>query len=519
MASAPESTGRGRIAAIAAGSFFLGIVLALVSPLGASVASGAQSVRQSTSSLRAHSTDNGEPQSGEQAAEVGTHVASAAVSGKLWTPKHIRSWDGELLFNNGRTTPRVELPESTRSKCKSEQWVVVTTIFPPSPLLEQLATLPGWCSVVVADRKTPVDAWASLLANSTSMTLLTVAQQEQLPFASAAHTPWNHFGRKNLGYIYAVAHGAHIVYDTDDDNELREGGWPAPAGVLANAASGGKNPLIPIPGVHLRGEDLAIAELCSPGPAPPRVWNPYPLFGGGGATSWPRGFPLDDITDSLGPCGAEDAGKHALQLGAVGSADALAAAQRVAIWQSLADEHPDIDGIHRLTRKPLIFAFDSATPQASLVGPAGVNAPYNAQATLYTRRALWGLLLPVTVHGRVSDIWRSYIVTRLLAADASGVRGGMQVAFVRPWVKQMRTPHNFLKDFQAELPLYERAGALAEFLRDWKPPTTGGLPAAFEALYIALYEVGVVEYADVQMAQTWLRDLSAVGYDFSAART
>lgn len=40
--------------------------------------------------------------------------------------------------------------------------------------------------------------------------------------------------------------------------------------------------------------------------------------------------------------------------------------------------------------------------------PAGLFAPYNAQATLHMHSALWTLLLPVTVHGRVSDIWRSY---------------------------------------------------------------------------------------------------------------
>ena len=42
--------------------------------------------------------------------------------------------------------------------------------------------------------------------------------------------------------------------------------------------------------------------------------------------------------------------------------------------------------------------------------PAGLFAPYNAQATLHMHGALWTLLLPVTVHGRVSDIWRSYCV-------------------------------------------------------------------------------------------------------------
>ena len=32
--------------------------------------------------------------------------------------------------------------------------------------------------------------------------------------------PWNHFGRKNVGYIYAILHGARMIWDFDDDNGL-----------------------------------------------------------------------------------------------------------------------------------------------------------------------------------------------------------------------------------------------------------------------------------------------------------
>ena len=36
-----------------------------------------------------------------------------------------------------------------------------------------------------------------------------------------------------------------------------------------------------------------------------------------------------------------------------------------------------------------------------------------------SQEAFWGLLLPVTVHGRVSDIWRAYLTQKLLW-DAPG---------------------------------------------------------------------------------------------------
>ncbi len=33
--------------------------------------------------------------------------------------------------------------------------------------------------------------------------------------------PWHSFGRKNVGYIYAIANGAKVIWDFDDDNYLK----------------------------------------------------------------------------------------------------------------------------------------------------------------------------------------------------------------------------------------------------------------------------------------------------------
>ena len=131
-----------------------------------------------------------------------------------------------------------------------------------------------------------------------------------------------------------------------------------------------------------------------------RSWNPYEPFGA--PTSWPRGMPLDDVTASYTPCNNHtsangDRAYHLLGHPLPGLT--------FGVQQSLADGHPDIDGIHRLTRTPLMFSFDARTPFAGLYGPDGVYSPYNAQATLHEQSAFWGMLLPVSVHGRVSDIW------------------------------------------------------------------------------------------------------------------
>ena len=42
--------------------------------------------------------------------------------------------------------------------------------------------------------------------------------------------------------------------------------------------------------------------------------------------------------------------------------------------------------------------------------PTGTMAPFGAENTLFLHSAFWGLLLPVSVSQRVSDIWRGYWV-------------------------------------------------------------------------------------------------------------
>jgi len=166
------------------------------------------------------------------------------------------------------------------------------------------------------------------------------------------------------------------------------------------------------------------------------------------------------------------------------------------VLQSLADHDPDVDAVYRLTRPPH-FTFSRAPGAPALVVPPGRLAPYNAQATLHTHGALWALLLPSSVHGRVSDIWRGYIAQTLMW-DL-----GLRLAFTPPSVVQERNPHNWLADMQAEAPLYEQAGALVETLGAWRCDGDEGgdhvgdlhapksLPTCLEQLWVEMYERGV----------------------------
>ena len=400
--------------------------------------------------------------------EPETFLGISGVSGHLFSGAKFR----ELVL----TPVAPAAAESSRSAFVSSgngfscnNWAVCTTIFEESEAVQDVCRrLPEYCLVVVADKKGPDDYFIS---GGCTFVHLSVPAQEELARMStfAAQTPWNHFGRKNLGYLFAIANGAETVWDFDDDNTLISSEY-----LLGNSEHDGM---------------LTLNTTTS-------YINPYPLLGAE-KFSWPRGLPLEGINNPATLPLAE-----LLQ-------DTTVKYNRVGIVQSLANVDPDVDAIYRLQRQ-LPFAFVGWTKRAkTLLVPPAVFVPFNAQATWFrTREALWALYLPISIHGRVADIWRSYIVERLFRQT------GLYVAFaVEPLVRQNRNPHTYLADFDAEQDLYYKSGKLVEFLGGWSPSSSVFGEQVIE-LYVRLYERGYVHGQDVRMIRLWIDELNKLNYKF-----
>lgn len=251
-------------------------------------------------------------------------------------------------------------------------WGVTTTILEVNLAIEHFVTTFDANLVVVGDRQTNHSEWSEFESLHNNVIYLSPEEQDELNFEVLRHIPWNHFGRKNLGFLVAIKNGAEIIYDFDDDNHLTISSFD-----------------------ELTSMDTHCLQTEH------HVFNPYPYFGpehkGNESMVWPRGFPLSFINDFESQNAPAD--------------KCLLKDDRLAVFQSLANHDPDVDAIYRLTR-PLPISF---TKQNTLfVPPRGTYIPWNAQATVLNKAAFFGLLLPVTVTGRVTDIWRSYITTRLL---------------------------------------------------------------------------------------------------------
>jgi hypothetical protein len=219
--------------------------------------------------------------------------------------------------------------------------------------------------------------------------------------------------------------------------------------------------------------------------------NPYLLLGATSQPAWPRGFPLELMKiSSISTTTRKSVNLMRSELGVV---------------QYLANHDPDVDAIYRLLLPlPLDFPLRGFSP---LVMKQHQYAPYNAQATLHLYKSFWALLLPVTVHGRVSDIWRSFAAQRMMQ-DVQ-----LRLAFHPPIVVQHRNSHNYLADFDAELPLYTKSLRLVQQLTSWKScsPT---LPGRLEDLWIMLFEHDYLDESDVFLLQSWLQSLLMADYKF-----
>jgi len=201
------------------------------------------------------------------------------------------------------------------------------------------------------------------------------------------------------------------------------------------------------------GQDLmerGAVNVTKPLHEPPTkvpCFNPYPSFQPTCGHIWPRGLPLDHVQGK----GVENWTLTSSHL-----------ERPPAIQQFLADEDPDVDAVFRLTRQlPCYFqGLPGDLPEVMAIPPQ-VFLPYNAQATVHLYEAFWGLLLPVTVHGRVSDIWRAYLAQKLLWDI------GQVVSFTPAHVVHDRVAHDYLKDFQSEQDLYFKSTAMVSFLSTW----------------------------------------------------
>ncbi|MDQ1600739.1 MAG: hypothetical protein QOD68_2213 [Actinomycetota bacterium] len=322
------------------------------------------------------------------------------------------------------------------------QALVITTINPPTSAVRGFAAAEGWQVYVAGDRKTPAD-W-----ECPGVQYISHAEQTS---RLGRELPSNHYARKMLGYLRAVADGATVIADSDDDNIPRsDWGFPAFDGEFRTSQP-----------------DLGYVNVY-------RSYTDQHI--------WPRGLPLDRVL-------AADATLRA--------ADLRSEQARIGFWQGLADGDPDVDAIYRLTQGG-DCTFDPGDP---LVLAEGTLSPFNSQNTA-VRSELFALLyLPATVTFRFTDILRGYVAQPVMWA------AGYRLGFLEATVFQERNEHDFTRDFESEVPCYLQVRQAVEAATAACDPGRD-VEQNLVAVYRSLLDEGIVEKDELDLLDAWLGDLA-----------
>ncbi len=439
---------------------------------------------------------------------IGSGIAGAGLkgaTGETFSGDKVRTYNPDLvvkgLFSKpGKDPFKKFFSEKAMKVPTCLQWAVVTTIYEPNESIIGTANLKDWCVVIVGDLITPDEAFAELQVQDNVLYMSATLQKEMLEDPENTfmqQIPWRSFGRKNIGFVVAISHGAKVIYDFDDDNIIT----PLEDGTTI------KPPFNYKEDVGFEGSVLLkyIADEYIDTVVQKTAFNPYPFMGAQHHHAWPRGFPLEMlaenfetwqfITDNLEKVAVPGSIKYS----------------SIGVIQSLCNKDPDNDAVFRLSRyHSTQFDFDNPPSALPLLIPSSAYAPFNAQATTHLYSAFWGLYLPFSVTGRVSDIWRSFCTQRLFRYL------GLNLVYTPPLVLHERSAHNYLADLSAEQDVYLRTSKLHEFLNDWSPNTAETLPEMIFELWVGLYEHDYVGLADVEGIKEWLHTLNAIGYQFPA---
>ena len=285
----------------------------------------------------------------------------------------------------------------------SETSLVVTSISAPNAALREMARgcqERGIAFYLIGDTSSPDEFHLE------GCKFFSISRQEEAGLRIAALSPRRHYARKNIGYLLAIRDGAEIILETDDDNLPRPNFW------------------------NQRSRKQHVATLRDAG------WlNVYGYFTDD--LVWPRGLPLDAVRRPVPP----------FETLSVELVDCP-------IQQGLADGNPDVDAIFRLLF-PLSLEF-RADRRVAL--GHGTWCPFNSQNTAWWPDAYPLLYLPAHCSFRMTDIWRSLVAQRIAWAN------GWRVLFHEATVWQDRNQHDFMRDFQDEIPGYLHNRRIAEAL-------------------------------------------------------
>jgi hypothetical protein len=323
--------------------------------------------------------------------------------------------------------------------CK-KKCTIITTINEPTEAILKHIDNSEYDVIIVGDIKTP-DVYKTL-----NCIFLDVAAQKKLFPDLCELLPYNHYSRKNLGYLYAIRKGYDIIYETDDDNIPKDNFDDI-----------------------LKLENYQIVSDAN------NQWiNIYSHFTDK-TDIWPRGLPINMIKKKH---------EHSLKL----------TKNVPALINGLVENDPDVDALYRLTNENSHVEWK--IDEGVLIDNINVCV-FNSQNTFWLDAQIFPcLLIPATVSFRYCDILRAIISNIVFR------KMGKYIMYASPNVVQIRNDHDLISDLKSEMEMYIHNVNILDYL---VVEDTKNIKQLLLSIYNELFHHDVIKENDIKILETWLQ--------------
>jgi hypothetical protein len=153
----------------------------------------------------------------------------------------------------------------SKKNITSDKWIVMATFNPPELSLINILNNIGYFNMIIISCDESIENKWMNLKLSDKIIFLSIKEQKKLDYKIIKYLEINSYSRKNIGYLYAISHGAREIYEIDEDI------------IISNF-----NSLI-----------KEKKKICYGINNFTKMINPYSFFGQ--KKIWPRGFRINDI--------------------------------------------------------------------------------------------------------------------------------------------------------------------------------------------------------------------------------
>lgn len=328
--------------------------------------------------------------------------------------------------------------------CK-DKCVIITTINKPTEtVIKHIQQNKNYDVIVVGDHKTPDDY------NGVRCIYLDIPAQKKLFPLLCDVIPYNHYCRKNLGYLYAVKKGYQIIYETDDDNIPHDN----------------------FDHLALTNKDDSLTMITEEKNSWINIFK-YFTFN---AYIWPRGYPLSLIKSKP-------------------SFSIKKTNVKPSIINGLVENDPDVDALFRIICNHQ-ESIHWEKNKKIVIDNSNVCV-FNTQNTFWVDQSLFVcLLIPSSVSFRYCDILRGIINNIVLK------RTGKYMMYTSPNVVQLRNEHNLISDFKSEYEMYIHNENILDFIEN--DIENGDTKNIISSIYKNLLEKNVIKSLDIIILEQWL---------------